>query len=388
MNQPCSFDKERPRMTVIRICHFSISLIILSFFGVSCDQLYQGSTLYEVLRALGFRVTEISIDEPARLNRLDVLFLQQLNKALEEGEIEEIHKFVAEGGTLIAAGDTSTLDSLLFDYGLEMHETLKTLETSQRIPVAPVFSDRPVDEIFSKTEYAFRSIERDITPLFGRGTDYSVVTFREGDGRAYFISCPFIFDDFGLGDDRNATFLYNLMTTLPRRARIGLAESRYYAFGSTDAADPLIHLLFKTPVGLGIVYVGLIIFLFLVLRGKRFGKPLAVEEAHRRFGSEYVLAITALYQKGNTQLAVLKQIRDAFRTDLAARWDINPKLETASFVEEIAKRKPIDADELRELLKRLEPHEEISEAHLLSLAKQVEAFYDKEKIGRTLLMQR
>ena len=149
------------------------------------------------------------------------------------------------------------------------------------------------------------------------------------------FSCHAIyFNDSGLGDDRNATFLYNLMTTLPSRARIGLAESHYYAFGSIDATNPLIHLLFKTPVGLGVTYIGLIIFLFLILRGKRFGKPLVVEETHSRFSSEYVLAMTALYQKGNTRSAILKQIRDTFRSDLSARWNINPSLNTASFVEE------------------------------------------------------
>ncbi len=375
-------------MTSFRTCLFSISLIVLSFFELSCDVLDQGSTLYGVLRELKFRVTEIKVEQPARLNRLDVLFLRQLNEALDEGEIEEIHHFVERGGTLIVAGDRSVLESLLFDFGLEMRKASKPLETSQRILVAPVFPDRPVKEIFSRTDVAIQPIERDVAPLFGKEMDYSIVTFREGDGRAFFMSCPYIFNDSGLGDDRNATFLYNLMTTLPRRARIGLAESHYYAFGSIDATNPLIHLLFKTPVGLGVTYIGLIIFLFLILRGKRFGKPLVVEETHSRFSSEYVLAMTALYQKGNTRSAILKQIRDTFRSDLSARWNINPSLNTASFVEEMAKRRPIDTDELHRLLAGLEPHGDISEAHLLSLAKQVEAYRDREKIGRTRLMQR
>lgn len=366
----------------------SVALIALSFFEVSCDVVNHGSTLYRVLRALKFRVTEITVEQPARLKRLDVLFLWQLDKALDEGEIEEIHDFVEGGGTLIVAGDRSALDSLLLGYGLEMRKASQKLVTSQRIPVDPIFPDRPVNEISSRTAFAIQPIERDAAALFGKEMDYSILTFREGDGRAYFMSCPYIFTDFGLGENGNARFLYNLMTTLPGRAHIGLAESRYYAFGSTDTANPLIHLLFNTPVGLSVVYIGLIIFLFLILRGRRFGKPLEIEETHRRLSSEYVLAMTALYQKGNTRSAILKQIRDTFRSDLAARWNINPSIETARFVEEIAKRKPIDGDELQELLTRLEPHGDISESHLLSLAKQVEAYRDKEKIGRTRLAQR
>ena len=196
------------------------------------------------------------------------------------------------------------------------------------------------------------------------------------------MSCPEIFARYGLQDDRNATFLYNLMTTLPNRARVGLAQSHYYAAGSASPANPLTYLLFNTSGGLGVVYTGGIVFLFLILRGRRFGNPIAVEESHRRVSSEYVHAMTALYQKGDTRREILRQIRDTFRSDLAARWHINPNLETTSFVEEIARREPIDAEELERLLTELEPRGDVSEARLLSLAKQVEAYCERAKVGR------
>ena len=366
----------------------SIALIALPFFGLSCGLPYEDSAPYSVLQALKFRVTKIEAAQPARLDRLDVLFLWQLNEVLDVQEIEGIHRFVKGGGTLIVAGDHKSLDSLLSDYGLEMRRASKPLKISHRIPIDPIFPNRPVDEIYSATNVAIQAMEREVAPLFGQETDYSVVTFREGDGRVFFMSCPDIFTYFGLKDERNATFFYNLMTTLPHRARIGLAELRYYAFDSTETADPLFYLLFKTPGGLGIVYIGLIVFLFLILRGRRFGKPLVVEETHRRVSSEYVFAMTALYQKGNTRPAILKQIRDTFRFDLAARWRINSDLETATFVGEIAKRKPIDTDELRQLLTALEPEGDISEVRLLSLAKQVDAYYDTANIGRKRPVQR
>ena len=375
-------------MRFSRTCLLSIALIAFSFIGISCNLFYQGSTLYRVLRALKFRVTSIESEQPTRLDRVDVLFLWQLGEALDKEEIEKIRNFVEGGGTLIVAGYHQALDSLLLDYGLEMRQASKLLEISKRVPINPIFPNRPVSEIYSKTKYSIRPIKRGVAPLYGHGEDYSVVTFRVGNGRAFFISCPYVFSYSGLKDDGNATFVYNLLTTLPRRARIGLAEYRYYPFRPTHSAAPPIHLLFKTPVGLGVLYIGLIVFVFLVLRGRRFGIPLVVAETHRRFSSEYVSAMTTLYQKGNTRSAILKQIRDTFRSDLAARWNINPSIETASFVVEIAKRKPIHTDELRELLTRLEPHEDISEEHLLSLAKQVEAYRDREKIARTRLVQR
>ena len=366
----------------------SIILVTFAFFQFSCDSLVNESVLYRVMRKLKFRVTKIEAAQPARLERLDVLFLWQLHRELDEKEIEEIHGFVEDGGTLIVAGDHESLNSLLLDYGLEMRKASNALETSRRIPIEPIFPNRPVNEIYSSTDYAIQSSERDIAPLYGQDEDYSIVTFGEGDGRAFFISCSDIFYRNGLRDNRNSTFLYNLMTTFPHRARIGLAEDYYYAVGSASEANPVMYLLFNTAGGLGVVYIGVIVFLFLILRGRRFGKPLTLEETHRRVSSEYVHAMTALYQKGNTRHAILKQIRDTFRSNLAARWHINPNLETVSFVEEIARRKPIDIKELQMLLTEMETHGDISEARLLSIAKQVEAYCERATIGHARPMHR
>ena len=364
-------------------CLLFIVLIALCFLESSCGLPNQESALYRVMQKLKFRVTKIKAAQPARLDRLDVLFLWRLRRELDEQEIEEIHRFVEDGGTLIVAGDHESLNSLLRHYGLEMRKASNSLETSHRIPTDPLFPNRPVDEVYSNTDYAIQPTERDVAPLYGQDTDYSILTFREGGGRAVFITCPDIFDRYGLQDDRNAMFLYNLMSTLPHRARVGLAQFGYYAAGSASAANPLMYLLFNTAGGLGVVYTGGIVFLFLILRGRRFGNPIAVEESHRRVSSEYVHAMTALYQKGDTRREILRQIRDTIRSDLAARWRINPSLETSSFVEEIARRKPIDTDELLRLLTELEPRGTISEARLLSLAKQVEAYCDRANIGRS-----
>ena len=366
-----------------KACLLCIALIALCFLESSCSLPDQESVLYRVMQRLKFRVTKINAAQPARLDRLDALFLWSLRRELSDQEIEGIHRFVEDGGTLIVAGDHESLNSLLHHYGLEMRKASNSFETSRRIPTDPIFPIRPVDEVYSNTDYAIQQTERDVAPLFGQGTDYSIVTFHEGEGRAFFISCPNIFTRYGLRDDRNATFLYNLMSTLPHRARVGLAQFGYYAAGSASAANPLMYLLFNTAGGLGVVYSGVIVFLFLILRGRRFGKPLAVEETHRRVSSEYVHAMTALYQKGDTRRAILRQIRDTFRSDLAARWHINPNLESTSFVEEIARRKPIDTDEFLRLLTELEPRGTISEARLLSLAKQVEAYCDRANIGHS-----
>ncbi len=366
-------------------------------FILGCDGLDRGSTLHNILHALKFRVTKISALSPVQLDRLDVLFLRELSKALTDEEIEEIRDFVRDGGILVAAGDSEKFDSLLSAYRLRGRKLETVLSNSQRLLKSPLFPTRPVPEIRSRTDFLIELADEpvpdgEVIPLYGfvrdgSGLDsiveFSIVGYFEGKGRAFFISCPYIFRRSGLKYEENATFLYNLMSTLPRKARIGLAEVRYYSSSSTSTTDPLMFLLFRTPGGWAAVYIGLTLFMFLILRGQRFGRPLEPQARPRRLSSEYVLAMTTLYQKADTRLELLEQIGSRFRFDLGVHWGVDVNLETSAFVEEIARGAASDADELKALLSVLDSRRKISEAQLLEIANRVDAYYERTKMRRT-----
>ena len=98
------------------------------------------TVLHRTLHKLKFRVTEISEMYPARLDRYDALFLQDLNKAPTETEVKDIHDFVSAGGTLIVAGDAPVLDGLFSVYGLKLHELPERQELSWRLTDKPHLS--------------------------------------------------------------------------------------------------------------------------------------------------------------------------------------------------------------------------------------------------------
>ncbi|MYA71628.1 hypothetical protein F4009_22080 [Candidatus Poribacteria bacterium] len=372
-------------MRIVRASIFSFILVAFACFLTSCDSPGYGTVLYQILRKLKFRVVEISAAYPARLDRCEVLFLQALDKAPTEKEVRDIQDFVNTGGTLIVAGNTKVLDGLFSAFGLELQELTARLEFSERIIEAPLFPEHPVDDLRTKTDFVIETIGREVAVLYGRADDATIVTLRDGDGRAYFIASDYLFSRSGLRHRGNAAFLYNLMSTLPRNARIGLADRRYYTL-ETKPPDPFVAFVFRTPGGLGAIYICLTFFLFLVLRGRRFGKPLDAQETNRRLSAEYVYAMTALYQKGNTRPAVLRQIRERFKADLGARWRVNPNLETVPFLEELALRGGVDEDgELRHLMADLDASVNISETRLLDIARRVEAYRETAKIRRTKL---
>ncbi len=364
----------------------SFILIVLICFQISCDALETGTVLHRTLRKLKFRVSEISEIYPARLERYDALFLQDLNKALTETEIKDIQDFVNTGGTLIVAGDDPVLDGLFNVYGLKLHEFPEKQEFSRRIADEPFFPLHSVDVIRARTRFVLEPMGSEVVVLYGTEDGATVVTLRHGKGRVFFIASIYLFSRDGLKyDENNATFLYNLMSTLPRNAQVGLAEKRYYTL-ETRPPNPFAALVFGTRGGLGAVYICLILFVFLTLRGRRFGKPLDVQERSRRLSSEYVHAMTALYQKGNTRSEILRHIRDKFRSDLGNRWRVNPNLDTPAFLAELTQRGAVDEDEeLAHLVTDLEPSSDISEAQLLDIAKRVDACREEANIGKTRL---
>ena len=370
-------------MRIVQTAIFSLILMAFACLLSSCDAPGYGTVLYQILNKLKFRVTQISAAYPARLDRYDVLFLQDLDKPPTETEVRDIQDFVNTGGTLIVVVNNEVLDGLFSAYGLELQKLTQRLEFSERIPEEPLFPRHPVDDLRTKSDFAIEAIGREVAVLYGRGDDATIVTLRDGEGRAYFIVSDYLFTGSGMRHGGNAAFLYNLTSTFPHKARIGLAEGRYYTL-ETKPPNPFVAFVFRTPGGLAAVYICLTLFIFLMLRGRRFGKPLDVQEKSRRLSAEYVHAMTALYQKGNTRREVLGHIQDRFKADLGVRWRVNPNLDTATFLEELALRGVVDEDgELTKLLADLEPAVNISEARLLDIAQRVEAYREIAKIDRT-----
>ena len=362
--------------------NFTPIIIILLFtsFLYSCDYLETGNTFTRILRKLKFRVTEISNKYPSRLKKYDVLFLQDLKTAPIENEIIKIQDFVKKGGILVVcSGDDKAINGLIETYGLKLHNLPNSLEFVHRMNPYPNFHEKPLDEIRPRTYYVIDSLGRDITILYGSENKGVVVAFDDGEGTVFFITSSYIFDENGLRTEENATLLYNLTSTFPRSAHIGLAVDRYVSL-ETKPPNTIVTLVLKTPIGLACVYLCILFFLFLTLQGRRFGKPLDIYEENRRLSSEYVNAMTALYQKNNTRMDILQHIREKFRYDLGIRWRVNPNLKTATFIDELNSHGVIDEEgDLSNLLIHLDSTN-ISESQLLDIAKKVDTFRELFKL--------
>ena len=359
---------------------FTLLIIILIFSQFSCDSLEERGLIFSILRKMKFRVTEITPYTPAELKRYDVLFIYDLYEPLLESEIDAVNNFVVDGGILIACGGKyEAIEGILTSYNLKLRMTQNMLRNSRRYQDNPFFVN-PVDEISVETDYVVSTENQVVAVLYGSDNAATVLSFRHGEGRVYLTTSSYLFSWSGMNHASNATFFYNLMSTLPNRARIGLAQSMYFS-DESKPPNAFVELVFKTPGGLAAVYVCLILYIFLTLRGRRFGRPMDIVESHRRMSTEYIHAMTTLYQKGNTRTDILEHIRHQFRTEIGLRWRVDATLNTSAFLEELRNKGALDEDDtLTVLIADLDRAENRTDRQLLDIAKRVEEYREMYKL--------
>ena len=353
-------------------------------YSTYSDSIYGLKSLHDTLKKLKFRVERVRSNPYLLDPDLSALFLIQPRLTPNADSRAEIQTFVEQGGTLIIA-TTHNLNGLPADYGMQILRSGQPLIASYRLSPDPFFKDAPVDRFISLTTHEIRPTTHQSAPLYGAEGKHTIITRRIGAGRVFVLSCPYIFTNDGLGFEENATLVYNLITHLPPKSRIGFDEYHhgYYIHSTTSeheregVSDNIMGLFWQIPIGWALLYTGLLILIFLFLRGRRFGQPIEPNKSKRRLSSEYVFAMENLYRKGKKRAAILKHIRNEFRRTLTTTYNISPTLDIPTLTAEIAQRKPtIDPNELKSLLEALEQTTNPTEAQLLTFAQRVQRFQD------------
>src|ERR1041384_6938838 len=117
----------------------------------------------------------------------------------------------------------------------------------------------------------------------------------------------------------------------------------------------------------------LLIALYLILGGRRFGRPIPLqEELVRRSSAEYVESMADLFQRGGKRDYILKHYHSAFKRALARKDGINPQLDDAEFARELSRARDVDEPALLALLARLRSSK-ASEAELVRVVAEADA---------------
>lgn len=322
------------------------------------------------LRKKGFTVDDTVRAEFAIPPATDVVLMLEPLPGISAAEWEVLDEWVEDGGTLVIAGGEYGTDLAMRHYDFRLRYQPQgvaalavPLLTSPPLPAAPLAADLFLETTRQDTVTHLATTEQR-RPV--------VVSVEKGDGRVVLSALPRAFTNHGLRTEGHAELALNLISAHEETERIWFDEWHHGVRPPATAGSSWWQ---QTPVGRALLYVGGVIFLGLVLRGRLFGRPLPLaRELSRRAPLEYISGVANLNRRAGHRTAVMQDYHDRLKRQLGFRYRLSPALPDAEFVTRLAEYDPtLDAAALSTLLARLSrPH--ISEQEMITLAAEAARF--------------
>ncbi len=290
------------------------------------------------------------------------------------GEWELLRSWVAEGGTLLLAGNgqgsINLAQQLEIGYGLV--PSTETAVANQ----TPLLQAPPLTTLSAETPTFLRPNRDDfVTLLANRAGNPTAIAFAEGNGRIIVTSLTEPFSNEGLHTEGNAALALNLINAAPEVSSIWFNEWHHGIRPTEAGAISSSNWLQRTPGGRALLLVLAIIFIGLVLRGRHFGRPVPLrKDISRRAPLEYITGIANLSRRAGHRTAVLQHYHDRLKRDLGQRYRLNPSLPDDEFINQLAAYQPnLDTNALRQMLQKLS-RTNVSESEMVQIVREATLF--------------
>lgn len=280
-------------------------------------------------------------------------------------EVEEIVRWVEDGGTLLAAvegvwadpsgtplGRPPAFVALAERLGVQFPELGKPANGAAPAPGSRHTTG--VRQVAIDTNEGVDVIPEppnaeDTPELSADGTPV-LVSFPRGRGKVVVSSDAHMFANGALGREDNLRFVADLLWRNAEAGSIYFDEYHHgfgprVRVGSAPDPAPLHRALLVTAVGFAV---------FLVGRAQRFGRAVESAESRRRAPREYVEALAGLLARGEANRWALEKIAAAFRRRMAAAAGLPGAVADRELAEALAERQGIAAPETIRVLGELE----------------------------------
>ena len=332
--------------------------------------------LYTWARALGYdarrlEYRDFSLDEDDA-----ALLILNPNEAISRTHARQVRDWLERGGTLVMALDRNALfglqNALLDELQFDTAVYTGTATIAEAAPAQPALDQPPLQRARVQASRVLVPLRDDYVALLGEPGALVVAGIKVGSGYAYLSTSTFPFSNAGLRDEANAALVLNMLRRVPPGGRIQFDEFHHGFFTPPSTRT----IVFGSPWGWAATYAVLVLGLYFVLGGRRFGRPVPLrEEVVRRSSAEYVESMAGLFLRGGKRAFILKHYRDAFKRRIARRDGINPQLNDADFVRELARAREIDEAGVLALLARLRA-DNPAEAELVRVVADADALAD------------
>lgn len=309
---------------------------------------------------LGYGVERLEYQEFRVDPSAGALIILAPSRSFNRTQANTVLDWVAAGGMLILveeqAGFATPTAELLRGLELTLHTATSndgadTLGMIQQAPVIqPVFTDPPVQSVQVHTDVVITTDRTDVAPLVGTTNRPLIVGVPHGAGYVFVSSALYPFTNEGLRDAENAALVLNLLQRLPPNRRV-LFDEFHHGFFEPPS---LRSLLLTSAWGQALIYAICVGSLYLILTGRRFGRPIPLrEEIVRRSSAEYVESMADLFQRGGQATYILRHYVATIRRRLIRPYGLPPDVDDTALSEAIANQGTADTPKLTNLLHRL-----------------------------------
>jgi hypothetical protein len=310
--------------------------------------------LYSWTRDLGYDSRRLEYRAFALEESDAALIILNPQEPINRTQSRAMLDWVEQGGTLIFADDQSAIfgasNALLDDLRFETGVYSETQLIEQAAPAQPALDQPPTGTAQVQTGRVLLPHRDDYVTLVGVPDAPLVAGIKHGNGYIYLSATTYPFTNAGLRDSANAALALNMLRRAPAGGRV-LFDEYHHGFFTPPSTS---RILLGSPWGWAAAYAVLVIALYLILGGRRFGRPIPLqEELVRRSSAEYVESMADLFQRGGKRDYILKHYHSAFKRALARKDGINPQLDDAEFARELSRARAVDEPALLALLARL-----------------------------------
>jgi uncharacterized protein DUF4350 len=275
------------------------------------------SILKRYLELAGVRVETVEGDRFAPNDLGATLFLLAPSDELSSNDRQQLHTFVRSGGTLVVGLGTIAINEpgLLREFGIAPTGAAARGD----VPVRSIaFSEPPVRTVSLDAGYLLRTTGT-ASPIVFDGPEAIVMVGSDGLGTVYAVGSvtPFINQSIGHAD--NAHFALALALAAGNR-RAAFDE---YHHGVRPAPD-FLALLSGTWIGRALLAAFGLIFLYLLLTGRRLGPPLPLDPRPPRSSLEFIRGFAGLARRSGRGEIARRRLRAELRRGLARTAGLDP----------------------------------------------------------------
>jgi hypothetical protein len=327
------------------------------------------------VEALGYSVqrvqgTSFRLDQGA-----DLLFVLAPQQTFSPGEVERVDNWVESGGTLIFASDRWRAGPLLQHFELNVQFLDERVDVAQ--PAQPLLLDPPWNRAAVRAQRYLVTARDDIVVHLTAEGQPVLISFARGAGQVFVATTAYPFTNAGLRDEGNARLIHNLVAAADL-SPVGpdgsgnqvLFDEFHHGYQTARTVTTWLR---NTAQGQSLLYTGLVIFLFLLIGGRRFGRPLPMPDSTaRRAPVEHVQAMANLFRRAGKRARISRHYHDRLKRELARPYHLDPAVDDAQFADQLAMLRPdLDRAALSGLLHRA-GQAGLSESELVRVAQEVD----------------